>query len=125
MLPALAPVPKPKLTLLALAKVKAEALVLVVPAEIFIFEMVAALLCMAVVRNAGTPMLNPDVLSVPTIAVPAVVAVVKPVPAYVVAMLAVMFPALAPVPRPKETLFALLNVKAEALVEVVPADTLI
>jgi hypothetical protein len=43
-----------------------------------------------VVKKSGSPRLNPDVLSVPTMAVPAVVVMVKPVPAYVVAMLALI-----------------------------------
>ncbi len=71
----------PKLTLLELEKTTFDKLVEVVPALTLILEIVAALDAIAVVRKAGTPMLNPEVSRVPTTAVPAVVAVVNPVPA--------------------------------------------
>lgn len=82
MTPALAPVPRPKLKLLELLKVNAEALVLVVPALTLMLEIVAALLCIAVVRNGGTPKVRPEVFIVPAMAVPADVVVAKAVPAY-------------------------------------------
>ncbi len=67
---------------LLLAKVIADRLFDVAPADTFMLLSVTALDCIAVVRKLGMPTLRPFVVRVPTIAVPAVVADVKPVPAY-------------------------------------------
>ena len=71
------------------------------------------------VSIAGTPRLNPEVFNVPTILVPAVVAVVNPVPAYVVAIDAVtLCEPLLDVINPKLTLLALENINRPTVTEV-------
>jgi hypothetical protein len=72
---------RPKANPFELLKVMAERLAEVAPADTLTLLIVAALDAIAVVRNTGTPRLTPLVLSVPTIAVPAVVVEVNPVPA--------------------------------------------
>lgn len=108
----------PKLMSLEFENVTADKLLEVVPALILILEIVAAFDAMAVVRKAGTPRLSPEVLSVPTMAVPAVVVEVNPVPAYVVAMLAATCPAV----FVKLTPFAFEKERVENVLDPPPAE---
>ena len=80
-IPALAPDPMPNATPFELLNVNALAFVLVVPAERLMLLIVAALDCIAVVRNAGTARFSPAVLCVPAITAPPAVVVVNPVKA--------------------------------------------
>lgn len=77
-----------------------------------------------VVRNTGIPRLNPEVFRVPTTAVPAVVVLVNPVPAYVVAMLALMvcWPLLE-VERAKLTLLLFTNANRPTVALVAESET--